>query len=69
LTTTSYKYVDVGISVGPVSSVEIVIGDNHGINQIIMLHAMWEMFIEKHANIEQLPHFITSDLRSDCGIC
>jgi len=53
LTTTSYKYVDVGISVGPMSSVEIIIGYNHG-NQIILLHATWEMFIERRANIEQL---------------
>jgi len=35
------------------SSVEIIIGDNRG-NQIILLHAMWEMFIERRANIEQL---------------
>jgi len=35
--TTSYKYVDVGISMGPISSVEIIIGDNRG-NQIL-LHA------------------------------
>jgi len=53
LTTTSYKYLDVGISVGPQSSVEIVIGDNRG-NKIILLHATWEMFIERRANIEQL---------------
>jgi len=36
-----------------VSSVEIVIGDKRG-NQIILLHATWEMFIERRANIEQL---------------
>jgi len=53
LTATSYKYLDIGISVGPVSSVEIVIGDNRG-NQIILPHATWEMLIEKRANIEQL---------------
>jgi len=34
------------------SSIEIVIG-NRG-NQIILLHATWETFIEIHANIEQL---------------
>jgi len=28
LTITSYKYLDINISVGPVSSVQIVIGDN-----------------------------------------
>jgi len=56
LTATSYRYLDIGISVGPlgaVSSVEIVIGDNRG-NQIILPHATWEMFIERRANIEQL---------------
>jgi len=31
LIATAYKYLDIGISVGPVSSVEIVIGDNRGI--------------------------------------
>jgi len=60
---------DVGISVGPMSSVEIIIGDNRG-NQIILLHTTWEMFIERRANIEQVSRtFITSDSRSDCGIC
>jgi len=34
LTTTSYKYVDVEINVGPMSSVEIIIDDNRG-NQIV----------------------------------
>jgi len=52
LTATSYKYLNIGISV-PVSSVEIIIGDNRG-NQIILLHATWEMFIERRANVEQL---------------
>jgi len=45
--------VDIEINVGPESSVEIVISDNRG-NQIILLHAMWEIFIERHANIEQV---------------
>jgi len=53
LTATSYKYLDIGISVGPVSCIEIVIGDNRG-NQIILPHATWEMFIARRANIEQL---------------
>jgi len=44
---------NIEISVGPVSSVEIIIGDKRG-NQIILLHATWEMFIERFANIEQL---------------
>jgi len=38
LTTTSYKFVNVEISVGPMSSVEMIIGDNRD-NQIILLLA------------------------------
>jgi len=53
LTATSYKYLDIGISAGPVSSIEIIIGDNRG-NKIILLYATWEMFIRRRANIEQL---------------
>jgi len=37
LTPMAYKYLDIGISVGSVSSVKIVIGDNRG-NQIILPH-------------------------------
>jgi len=43
LTLTAYKYLDIDISVGPVSSVEIVIGDNKG-NLIILPHATWKTF-------------------------
>jgi len=53
LTATSYKYLEIGIRAGTVSFVEIVIGDNRG-NKIILLHATWEMFIERRPNIEQL---------------
>jgi len=45
LTPTAYKYLDVGIVVGPVSFVEIVIGDNQD-NNIILPRAMWQAFIE-----------------------
>jgi len=53
LKATSYKYLDIGINVEPMSSVEIVIGDNRG-NQIILPHTTWKIFIERRANIEQL---------------
>jgi len=39
--------------VGPVSSVEILLGDNKG-NQIILPHATWKTFIAKRADIEKL---------------
>jgi len=53
LTATAYKYLDIGISVGPVSSVEMLLGDNKG-NQIILPHATWEKFIARRADIEKL---------------
>ncbi|XP_077257530.1 uncharacterized protein LOC143894776 [Temnothorax americanus] len=40
LTSTAYKFLDVGISAGFLSSVDILIGDNRG-NRIILPHATW----------------------------
>ena len=40
-----------------VSFVEIVIGDNQG-NNIILPRAMWQVFIERHADIEQFVQSI-----------
>ncbi|XP_077282729.1 uncharacterized protein LOC143908795 [Temnothorax americanus] len=53
LTSTAYKFLDVGISAGPLSSVDILIGDNRG-NRIILPHATWVTFIENHADIQRL---------------
>ncbi|XP_077257576.1 uncharacterized protein LOC143894813 [Temnothorax americanus] len=53
LTATAYKYLDIGINVGPMSSVDIHIGDNRG-NRIILPHATWVTFIERRADIQQL---------------
>jgi len=39
--------------VGPVSSVEMLLGDNKG-NQIILPHATWKTFIARRNDIEQL---------------
>jgi len=39
--------------VGPVSFVEMLLGDNKG-NQIILPHATWNTFITKRADIEKL---------------
>jgi len=44
---------DIDISVGLVSFVEMLLGDNKG-NQIILPHATWETFIAKRADIEKL---------------
>jgi len=53
LTATAYKYLDIGINLGLMSSVEMLLGDNKG-NQIILPHATWKTFIERRADIERL---------------
>jgi len=47
------KYLDIGINMGPVSSVAMLLDDNKS-NRIILPHATWETFIARRANIEQL---------------
>ena len=59
----TYKYLDVGIVVGPVSFVEIAIGDNQG-NNIILPGEMWQTFIERRVDIERLVQsFAPSSVR------
>ena len=53
MTSTAYKYLNIGISVGPISFVEILIGDNRG-NQMILPHATWTALFQKRMEIEQL---------------
>ncbi|XP_071626679.1 uncharacterized protein [Temnothorax longispinosus] len=53
MTSTAYKFLDVGINAGPMSSVDILIGDNRG-NRIILPHTTWVTFIEKRADIQRL---------------
>ena len=54
LTLTSYKWIDIGISVGSVTCmVELLIGDNHG-NRIVLPYRTWRAFIEKRVDIERL---------------
>jgi len=48
---------NIGISVGPISFVEMLLCDNKG-NQIILPHAAWETFIAKHADTEKLMQSI-----------
>ena len=50
LTFTAYKFLDIGIVMGPMSYVEIAICDNRD-NCTIVLHAMWKA---RRANIERL---------------
>ncbi|KAL6258228.1 hypothetical protein P5V15_010157 [Pogonomyrmex californicus] len=57
LTSTAYKYLDIGINVGPVSYMKLRIDDNRG-NQILLPYVMWKTLIEKRVDIEQLVQSI-----------
>ncbi|KAL6418740.1 hypothetical protein ACFW04_011820 [Cataglyphis niger] len=52
ITRTAYKYLDIGISMGPASFVELHLGDIRR-NHLILSHEMWEMFIERCIDIER----------------
>ncbi|KAL6421123.1 hypothetical protein ACFW04_014118 [Cataglyphis niger] len=47
---TSYKYLEIGISVGAVSCVEFILNDNQGTQ--IILSETWESLMQKHVNIK-----------------
>ena len=64
MTATAYKYLDIGISVGPISYVEMILGDNKG-NQIILSYATWKTFMEQRANVEQ---FVQSTVSSRLSV-
>jgi len=51
LTTTGYKYLEIGINVGPPSYVEIAIGDHHG-NELILSLETWKGLYEQRGNIQ-----------------
>ncbi|XP_043258123.1 uncharacterized protein LOC122400643 [Colletes gigas] len=52
LTSTAYKYLDIRIVVGPVSAVEIILGDTRG-NALLLPHSTWTTLIQKREDIEQ----------------
>lgn len=53
LTATGYKYLEIGINVGPPSFVEIAIGDNRG-NELVMSLETWKGLYEKRWNVLNL---------------
>ncbi|KAL6420587.1 hypothetical protein ACFW04_014634 [Cataglyphis niger] len=53
LTPTSYKYLEIGISIGTVSCVQLVLNDNCG-NQIVLPFETWKSLMQKRADIERL---------------
>ncbi|XP_011861040.1 PREDICTED: uncharacterized protein LOC105558125 [Vollenhovia emeryi] len=66
LTSTAYKYLDVGICVVPDASyVEFILGDNRG-NKMALNHSTWMEFNKKRAEIEQL--FKSTDASSSVQI-
>ena len=54
LTSTAYKYLEIGINVGPPSYVEIAIGDNRG-NELIMSLETWKGLYEQRWNVLTPP--------------
>ncbi|XP_039304966.1 uncharacterized protein LOC120357721 [Solenopsis invicta] len=67
LTPTAYKYLDIGISAGPISFVELIIGDNRG-NQIILLYEPWKAVLQRRADIEQLVHATAAASLTICNL-
>ncbi|XP_011883973.1 PREDICTED: uncharacterized protein LOC105571112 [Vollenhovia emeryi] len=66
LTSTAYKYLDVGICVVPDASyVEFILGDNRG-NKMALNHSTWMEFNKKRAEIEQL--FKSTDASSSSSV-
>ena len=59
LTPTSYKYLEIGISVQSIPLVEIVLGDNHG-NQLLLHLPTWKTLMEKRTDIEKHAQLIES---------
>ncbi|KAL6418589.1 hypothetical protein ACFW04_011983 [Cataglyphis niger] len=53
LTPTSYKYLEIGISVGAMSCAQLVLGDNRG-NKIALLFETWKSLMQKRVDIERL---------------
>jgi len=62
LTPTSYKYLDIGISVGAISYVELILGDNRG-NQIVLPISTWNLLMPKRADIERFLQSTAPPLR------
>ena len=62
---TAHKFLDIvgshrRIVVG--SHAQIVIDDNRG-NRMFISHVMWKIFIERHADIEQLTDLSSSSIQ------
>lgn len=65
MTPTAYKYLDIGIGVGPISFVEFIIGDNRG-NQIILHYGPWKALMDRRADIER---FVQATAATTLTIC
>ncbi|EFN64681.1 hypothetical protein EAG_08774 [Camponotus floridanus] len=56
-TPTLYKYLDIGISVGAVSYIELILGDNRG-NQIVLPFSTWNLLMRKQADPRHAAHIL-----------
>ncbi|XP_071581036.1 uncharacterized protein [Temnothorax nylanderi] len=56
LTATGYKFLEVGVNVGPPSYVEIAVGDNRGTELILSLET-WKGFHEQRRNIQNFLRY------------
>ena len=53
LTPTSYKFLEIGISVGAMSYMELILGDNKS-GQIVLPFLTWHALMQKRADVERL---------------
>ncbi|XP_011697317.1 PREDICTED: uncharacterized protein LOC105455587, partial [Wasmannia auropunctata] len=49
LTHTSYKWLDIGINAGPLSTIDLTIGDNRG-NGIVLSYETWRALMDRRAD-------------------
>lgn len=67
LTATGYKFLEIGINVGPPSYVEIVVGDNRG-NEMILSLETWRKFYEQRWNIQKFLRNDHKDTSSSMSV-
>lgn len=68
LTVTSPKYLEIGIKVGPVPTVEIIFSSNYE-NQLIVTVKTWKKLMRKSVNIQQLARADKSSLCCNFARC
>ncbi|XP_011706413.1 PREDICTED: uncharacterized protein LOC105461608, partial [Wasmannia auropunctata] len=67
LTHTSYKWLDIEINAGPLSTIDLTIGDNRG-NGIVLSYETWRALMDRRADVERLMQS-TPTSSSSLSIC